>query len=200
MLRNPIIGVLTIILLLIAINLVWLDIIIFSQIFSREEVTTSTAQTPSCDDACREMIADQVKKEIVIPSQAPSVVSQASSFTTKEYYVPLGSGSTRSNEYVALDGAEAYVDTSLYGSIKQVTFEVFLRNPTGNGVAYAKLFNVTDKHDVWFSEVSMVGGGTARKEAKVTLEPGNKLYRVYLKSTLAYDVYVDTSRIRIETQ
>ena len=101
---------------------------------------------------------------------------------------------------MALDGAQVYIDTALYDSIKRVTFEVFLRNPTGNGRTYAKLFNATDKHDVWFSEVYFEGGGLVRKEATITLEPGNKLYQVYLKSSLAYDVYVDNARIHIITQ
>ena len=191
MLRNPVIGAIVVILLLVAINLLYLDIIIFSQgknvqnIVTYREVPPTISPTPT---------------PLPTPFTTPVSVISLPQASAKEYYIPLGSGTTRSSDYVSLEGAEAHIDTSLYGNIKQVTFEVFLRNPTGNGVTYAKLFNVTDKHDVWFSEVSMVGGGTSRKDAAVTLEPGNKLYRVYLKSTLAFDVYADNARIHIVTQ
>ncbi|MEK7065595.1 MAG: hypothetical protein AAB961_01255 [Patescibacteria group bacterium] len=202
MLRNPIIGALTFIFLLIAVNLLWLDIMIFSGARNEQPVATEVAAT--CDANCRGAISADIISKLTTPSPVAVPVARESNVAAtgpaKEYYIPLGSGSTRSNEYVALDGAEAYIDTSLYGPIKSVTFEVFLRNPTGNGITYAKLFNVTDKHDVWFSEVSFEGGGLVRKEATITLEPGNKLYRVMLKSTLAYDVYVDNARIRIVTQ
>lgn len=202
MLRNPIIGALTFIFLLIAVNLLWLDIMIFSGVKNERAVTTEVAVT--CDADCRNAISADIISKLTIPSPTAIPVARESNVAApgpaKEYYIPLGSGTTRSNEYVALDGAEAYIDTSRYGGIKQVTLEVFLRNPTGNGRTWAKLFNVTDKHDVWFSEVNFEGGGLVRKEATITLEPGNKLYRVYLKSTLAYDVYVDNARIKIITQ
>ena len=198
MLRNPVISALTFILLLVAVNLVWLDIMIFSGVKQDQPVATEVPAT--CDERCREAIAAAVISIVTTPSPVVMQNSTVPPQTAKEYYIPLGSGSTRSNEYIGLDGAEAGIDTSLYGTIKSVTFEVFLRNPTGNGAAFAKLFNVTDKHDVWFSEVNYVGGGLVRKEAPITLEPGNKLYRVYLKSTLAYDVYVENARIKIITQ
>ncbi|MBI4062459.1 hypothetical protein HY410_00900 [Candidatus Gottesmanbacteria bacterium] len=198
MLRNPTIGALTFIFLLIAVNLVWLDIIIVSNSSNVQPVTTDVVAT--CDLNCRDAISADIISRLTTPSPVVVQRTVATSQPAKEYYIPLGSGSTRSNEYVALEGAEAYIDTSLYGTIKSVTFEVFLRNPTGNGRTYAKLFNVTDKHDVWFSEVNFEGGGLVKKEATITLEPGNKLYRVYLKSTLAYDVYADNARIHIVTQ
>lgn len=198
MLRNPIIGALTFIFLLIAVNLLWLDIMIFSGVKNEQPVATEVVAT--CDANCRDEISADIISKLTTPSPVAAQSTVATTQPAKEYYIPLGSGTTRSNEYVALDGAEAYIDTSLYGSIKQATIEFFLRNPTGNGRTWAKLFNVTDKHDVWFSEVNFEGGGLVRKEAAITLEPGNKLYRVYLKSTLAYDVYVDNARVHIVTQ
>ena len=69
-------------------------------------------------------------------------------------------------DYEDILSAEAYIDTGNYSSIKQAVVELFLRNPTGNGRIYAKLYNVTDKHDVWFSEVFTEGrtGGKKRSD------------------------------------
>ncbi|KKR87217.1 hypothetical protein A2875_04930 [Candidatus Gottesmanbacteria bacterium RIFCSPHIGHO2_01_FULL_46_14] len=197
MLRNPIIGALTAILLLVAINLVWIDIIIFSQGKSEPIVSYRDPQPTSTPTP---IVSGPTPYVVFTPAPTLPTFIQGPISQAKEYYIPLGSGTTKSNEYVALDGAQVYIDTALYDSIKRVTFEVFLRNPTGNGRTYAKLFNATDKHDVWFSEVYFEGGGLVRKEATITLEPGNKLYQVYLKSSLAYDVYVDNARIHIITQ
>lgn len=207
MLRNSIIGILTFVVLLVAVNLMWLDIIIFSQ-HKQEPVSVTAppppANTDECGSACQKIITSEVAKQLetqlITPVIKQPAVPDVGSNSVKEYYIPLGSGMTRSSDYVALNGAEAYIDTSLYGPIKQAVFEVFLRNTTGNGQVYAKLFNVTDQHDVWFSEVFMEGSPVTRKDTTITLEPGSKLYRVMLKSTLAYDVYVDNARVKIVTQ
>lgn len=199
------------VLFLLAINVVLLDLAVFSSQGRSESTKTIVLPTPTpsvqtsdaqCPPSCRSFISEEIRKSI--PSSAPSTVSTTAETaklqeTAKEFYVPLGSGSTKSSDYEELPSAEAYVDTYNYSKINKVVFEVYLRNPTGNGKVYAKLFNATDKHDVWFSEVVFEGGGTARREAAITLEPGNKLYRVMLKSSLRYDAYVDTARIKIVT-
>lgn len=193
-------------LLLLAINIVFLDIVQFSPnkqpADSSVSTTSATVSAPGgvCSP-CQAQISDEVSRQVasksaglglaISPTAAPAV--------PKEYYVPLGTGMTRSSSYDRLPGADVFVDTSKYPSIKQATFEVYLRNPTGNGSTFAKLYNVTDKHDVWFSEVSFEGGGSARREAAIQLEPGNKEYQVMLKSTLQYDVYVENARIKIAT-
>ena len=85
--------------------------------------------------------------------------------------------------------------------MKTVTFEVAIRIPTGNQIAYARLFNVTDKHPVWFSEVSVEGGKALLVISQpITLDSGAKTYQVQLKTSLGYLSYIDQSRLRITTQ
>ena len=77
-------------------------------------------------------------------------------------------------------------------------FEAFLRIPTGNGRAYAKLYNVTDKHDVWFSEVMVEGGNTQRVESKnIGLDAGRKIYRVTMKTAMGYEAVLESARLKI---
>ena len=90
----------------------------------------------------------------------------------KEYYITLGSGTTKSSVWEDVAGIESVIDTINYPSIKSIVFEVFLNIPTANGVAKAKLYNVTDKHDVWFSEVSSEGPSLTKKEASISLDRG----------------------------
>ncbi len=191
-------------LLLLTVNALLIDGIIFSRL-SKWESTASQVQVAApqqCSAACQRLISEEIaKNRNVLPTVSVEKVSvPIVPFSAKEYFIPLGSGSTKTNEYEELKSVEAYVDTGNYPVIKEAYFDLHLRNPTGNGKVYAKLFNATDKHDVWFSEVFFEGGGTMQKEAKITLDPGKKLYRVMIKSSLQYDVYADNARIRIVTQ
>lgn len=117
--------------------------------------------------------------------------------TFKEIYIPIGSGSTKSSVWQALTGVEVNIDTEKYGLIKESYFQASLRIPTANGEVHAKLVNETDKHDVWFSEVVHQGSTAGLKEAKITITPGVKLYRVYLKSTLEAEAVLDLARIKL---
>lgn len=191
-------------LLLLTVNALLVDVIIFSRL-STWESTASQVQVAApqqCSAVCQRLISEEIaKNKNVLPTisaeNAPVWIVPSGA---KEYFIPLGSGSTKTNEYEELKSVEAYVDTGNYPVIKEAYFDLHLRNPTGNGRVYAKLYNVTDKHDVWFSEVFFEGGGTMQKESKITLDPGKKLYRVMIKSSLRYDVYADNAKIRIVTQ
>ena len=76
-----------------------------------------------------------------------------------------------------------------------------MKIPNGNQRAYARLFNVTDKHPVWFSEV-WLEGGTPRLlvSEPITLAEGRKLYRVQMKTTLKDLAILTQARVKITTQ
>ncbi|MBI5620105.1 hypothetical protein HY950_04040, partial [Candidatus Gottesmanbacteria bacterium] len=150
-------SIIVFLLFLVSLNVLFLDIMVFTKSSNRESVSVITEPQKdvlTCPDACTAKIDEALSKATpapaaveISPTAIPAVPQAA------EFYVPLGSGTTKSSEYEELLGAEAYINTVSYPTIKKVTFEIFLRNPTGNGRLYAKLYNVTDKHDVWFSEV-----------------------------------------------
>lgn len=121
--------------------------------------------------------------------------------TTKEYYIPLGSGNTDKSDWYNLVATETVIDPASYGTIKEAYFIASFRNPTQNGMVEAQLYNVTDKHPVWGSHVIMNGPPSQTiTSSKITLDNGNKLYRVQLKSTMNYLVYLDNAKIRIITE
>ncbi|MBI5449526.1 hypothetical protein HY948_04405 [Candidatus Gottesmanbacteria bacterium] len=187
------------VLFLFAVNLLFLDIVVFSQQKPQPPAQVTIESVPApveadtvCSSSCITIIDEKLN---AVQPRPASPVS-----TAREFYVSLGSGTTKSSDYEDILSAEAYIDTGNYASIKQATIELFLRNPTGNGRIYAKLYNVTDKHDVWFSEVFIEGGGpVTKKEMPITLDRGNKLYRVMMKSTMKYDGWLDNARIKIIT-
>lgn len=127
-------------------------------------------------------------------------VNNAASATTKEYFVPFGTGSSKANEWQDVGGLQATINTANYPQIKSVVFEASLHIPTGNQTAYVRLFNVTDKHPVWFSEIS-ASGGTAQfiTSPQVSLDSGNKTYQVQMKTSLQYEAILDQARLHIIT-
>ncbi len=118
--------------------------------------------------------------------------------TIKEVYVAFGSGTNSTDDWTNVSGLALYVDNTQYGKIKNVTFEASLFIPTGNEKAYARLYNVTDKHPVWYSEISLEGGASQLLISQpITLDDGNKLYQVQMKTSLKYQANITQARLHI---
>lgn len=150
----------------------------------------------SCVDLIRKATASVSLQTTLI---SPSTSGQIS--TAKEYYVTFGSGQTLSDQYEDVAGLQAYIDSTKYGKIKKVVFEVTMRIPTANGRMYVQLFNATDQHPVWFSEVSSEGTVSQLiASSPITLDSGNKLYKVQAKTSLRYASLIDQARVHIITE
>ncbi len=120
------------------------------------------------------------------------------STTNKELYVPFGTGTNTATDWADVKGAAAYIDTKLYGKMKKITFEASIGVPSGN--AYVRLFNATDKHPVWYSEMNMSGAGPELLTSPaITLDSGNKLYQVQMKSQLGTTTNLLQARVHIIT-
>ena len=116
----------------------------------------------------------------------------------KEAYIPLGTGVNTATDWVDVKGAAAYVNTGSYGAMKKVTFEASIGVPSGNQSAYVRLYNATDKHPVWYSEMTMAGAGPELLiSSPVTLDSGNKLYQVQMKSQLGSATNLLQARLHI---
>lgn len=192
--------------LVVLVNIFILDIKVFTQegkikkpVVEESEIPqrgVDIPQTNLCPQACLEVISEATSEgtaKYPTPMATPMIQAIA-----KELYIPLGSGSTKSTDWVELTGVESVIDMANYPKIKSVIFEASMRIPTANGKVHVKLYNVTDKHDVWFSEVWAEGSSGYRAEsANISLSPGRKLYRVMIKSTMGYEAILDSARIKI---
>ncbi len=196
---------------LVLINLLFLDALIFRN--PKTEIIEKTVPIPVvsniCPASCLSEINNATKSAALpvritpTPNSIPTVkpVSQIqTSSSVKEFFVPLGTGSNSSDDWQDIAGLKATLDPANYGSIKTVTFEATVRIPTGNEVAYIRLFNATDKHPVWFSEVFLEGGTPQLLVSKpITLDSGNKTYQVQMKTSLKYPAFLDQSRLHMIT-
>jgi hypothetical protein len=196
-------GILTILFFLV-VNVVFLNVYSITKSSKESAASTVAAESEhivSCDEECKKEISSLILATLT-PAQMlrQDDVIGFKTNAKREFIIPLGIGATTSQEYTSIPGAEVYIDTALYPNITSVTFETYMSIPTANGFAYVKLFNATDKHDVWFSEQSMETDKIIMRESKITLDNGRKLYQVMMKSTMGYEAKLHAARIRIITE
>lgn len=200
---------------LVLINVLFLDTLLFRN--PKPEVIEKTVPIPvvlnACPASCLSEISQATKSATLsikptspsagrpTPTPTLKLVSQTQTLSSvKEFFVPFGTGSNSSDDWQDIAGLKATLDASNYGSIKTVTFEATIRIPTGNEIAYVRLYNVSDKHPVWFSEVSLEGGTPQLLISKpITLDLGSKIYQVQMKTSLKYQAFLDQARLHIIT-
>lgn len=133
-------------------------------------------------------------------SETPTVLASTTTATVKEHFVPIPGGPNAASDWTDVPGASVTIDSANYGSIKKVTFEASIYCPTGNQQVYVRLYNATDYHPVWSSELSMSGSGpTLLTSPAVTLGTGSKTYTVQMKSQLKYPAELKLARLHIIT-
>ena len=156
-----------------------------------------------CPEACMSQIYEATTSVKISqqPTSTPEVTPTSESPTTvKEFFVPFGSGSSMASDWQDIQGIQVTFDTANYPELKSVTFEASLRIPTGNEIAYIRLYNATDKHPIWDSEVSVEGGTPKLLVSKpITLGSGSKLYQVQMKTSLKFQAIFDQARLHIIT-
>jgi hypothetical protein len=142
----------------------------------------------------------QTKPNVLGTTSTASSSAGITNSTNKELYVPLGTGINTTTDWTDVKGAAAYIDTKLYGKLKKVTFEASVGVPSGNQTAYVRLYNATDKHPVWYSEMTLSGSGPELLTSlAIMLDSGNKLYQVQMKSQLGATTNLLQARVHIIT-
>ena len=116
-------------------------------------------------------------------------------------FYPLGSGSSTASDWTDVPGVVTSLDFGSYNRIKEVHFEASVYVPTANQSVSVRLYNVTDKHPVWYSEVTMAGGPSAYLTSPaVSYDTGTKLYQVQMKTQLQSTANLVQSKIHVTLQ
>lgn len=201
--------------LLAAVNLVAVDTFLVSdwwmkrnakaQLIEQSQDVSPAAQSQSvaaCSPSCISLIEEATASmTLATPTPTKPTTVPAVKNRQKEFYIPLGTGYTESNQWTDVDGTDTTINPANYGKIVQVTFQASMHIPVANGTVYARLFNVTANHPVWFSEIGTGEGSTTTvSSGNITLDQGDNLYRVQIQTSLQYPSYLDFSRIRILTE
>ena len=165
--------------------------------------SASSTKPDICPQSCLTQI-DKVTSAVRLslppaPTSTP-IIASIPAAGTKEFFISFGGGSNMSDDWQDVTGLTAIVDSTNYAQIKKVTFEASVHIPAANERAFVRLFNATDKHPVWFSEVTLEGGDTKLMVSPaITLDPGEKTYQVQMKTSLKYQAVLDQSRLHIVT-
>ncbi|OGK38998.1 hypothetical protein A3F34_00265 [Candidatus Roizmanbacteria bacterium RIFCSPHIGHO2_12_FULL_44_10] len=160
-----------------------------------ELAESSQTTAASCPTAC----LDIIKQATASSKITTTAKTNATTTGVKEFFIPIGSGSTSLSDWEDVNGLQVYVDASQYSAIKSAVFEASVRVPTKNQWIDVRLYNVTDKHAVWFSEVRFPSGSdpTLIRSAPMVLDSGSKLLKVQMRTQLGHIAYLDQSRIVI---
>ncbi len=197
-----IVGLVTIILLF---NVIYLNIKISKNNSAKSHPSsafltpTSTIIKPPPTALIPSTNATQSAKQSTITEHASNTrVSGA----TKDYYINLGSGTDQSSDWADVQGALTTFDFGQYYNIKEVHFEASISVPTANGTVSVRLFNETDMHPVWNSEIT----GPASSQSTLMISPGiiydnaPKMYQVQMKSQLNVSANLLEARFHIIAQ
>ncbi|MEP7167169.1 MAG: hypothetical protein ABI758_04290 [Candidatus Woesebacteria bacterium] len=210
--QNPVFSfVVSVLTIAVIINLVFLNYAVFHRLPQKSFATPlPISQIDSCGETCRQQIqvalANTDAKIATLTTKVQNSIKPQSPVAStpvpgvKEFFIPMGSGSTQKSDWEDVAGTDVYIDTKNFPGIKQSYFEVSMHIPTKNGTMYARLYNVTDKHPIWNSDVLTDLDTSTFTTSKITLDPGNKQYRVQMKTTLQYPSILDSARVKILIQ
>ena len=160
-------------------------------------IPTSQTTSQSCPKNCLTALDDKISQLNLATKEAST--QQAN--RVQDFYVPLGSGTVSSDEWTDVPGIKATVDTAKYGRIKKVVFEATTHVPNANEFLYVRLYNESDNHPVWDSELYFPSGTIQYflVSPAIKLDPGINIYKVQMKTQLKFPANLDQARIHITT-
>lgn len=161
--------------------------------------------TPTVVDACPQSCLLQINEATAslqfnnITPEATTQPTSVPSSEVKEFFIPLGSGMSSAGDWEDVYGLQVYLDKANYAQVKKILFEASVRIPTLNQTANVRLYNATDKKAVASSEVTFSIGASPilLVSQPITLDSGNKLYQVQMKTQIKQPAYLDQVRIHL---
>jgi len=136
------------------------------------------------------------------PPPSPTFSSPSPNSTQKSTtisYVPIpGDGSVLSSTWTDVSGTDFSFDPKDFAGFVEARLNANLRLFNGNGTAYLRLFDVTAGIEVWGSEIKATGQNfTFLTSSKLQLRPGNRQYRIQLKSETADTAVFNSGQLRL---
>jgi len=194
---------------LIIVNLVFINIKLFQSESSLIKTPTITP-TPTTEVICYEDCIEEFSRKITsleaaitaLPTPQTTVVQKTNTVTenAKEFFIPMGNGSSTSTTWTNVAGISAYIDPRNYNNIKAIYFEVNIDVPTDNQSVSVRLYQNNEGYPVWNSELQYSGSSAQLLiSSPLTLESGNKLYTVQVKTQLGYTATITQARVRVVT-
>lgn len=157
----------------------------------------------NCGSVCKQTINDLLSKAISTIS-SKTKVTESTKVVSKNIgtsYIPMGTTySTTSTDWYTLDDTAAYIDiASDYGTNVKVSWEVSLKVAHGNGQAYARLWDDTNKIAVNGSELTAINNPAYLlvSSGNLSFWSGRNLYKLQIKSLNSFEVTLTGGKIKI---
>lgn len=169
---------------------------------------SNTESVDSCGEVCKKQIADSVSVALSTISATPKEVVKTVTLTqaptklkAQTAYIPIaGPITTTSSDWYDAPGTDFYLNYNTdYGKAAYANWDTSLKVKDGNGIVYARIYDVTNKIAVNGSEVSVSNKGdlTQVVSGGLSFWAGNNLYRIQLKSLNGFEVTFGSGRIKI---
>ncbi|PIY66067.1 hypothetical protein COY91_01175 [Candidatus Shapirobacteria bacterium CG_4_10_14_0_8_um_filter_39_15] len=158
--------------------------------------------TENCS-SCQAIVEKEVAKQIsLIPS--PTLTKTPTPTLTfvnspKVFYIPLvNTGSTVLTEWTDIPGSDFYFNLTDYSGAKSVQWEASLKSVNSPARAMVRLYDVTNKRGVDYSELQTQSITYALLQSSaITIWRGNNLYRVQLKADNGTQADLGAGRLKI---
>lgn len=176
---------------------------------TKEPVIQTVSQSvDQCGEECKMQIDKKISESISTISGTTKEIVKTITITpapvktkAQTAYIPIaGPITTTSSSWYDAPGTEFYLDYNTdYGKSAYANWDAVLKVKDGNGTAFARLYDVTNKIAVNGSEVSVSNSGNLNQTISGGLSfwAGNNLYRVQLKSLNGFEVTFGGGRVKI---
>lgn len=131
-------------------------------------------------------------------TKTPILQQSSNNSGVREYYIPLGTGSNTSTTWANVAGTETTINFNNYQNIKDIHFEASIDTASSNQTVSVQLYNVTDNHPVWNSQVTTNGSTSQYLVSQpISYDGGHKIYQVQMQNQLQTPVNLLQARLRI---
>jgi hypothetical protein len=182
--------------IIVGINLVILNVTVFKLATKKTEEKIVEKETIIT------VVPTPVEKKITATIKPTEIKKVINPKTRRVSYVPIpGNGSTLNNSWTSFSGTDFYFNESDFPGLKEVYFESNMKLLNGNGLAFVRLFDVTNGVEIWGSEVqTSFQTDTLIVSGKLTIRNGNNLIRVQAKSLTADTTVFSAGRLKVITE
>ncbi|HEX9008663.1 MAG TPA: hypothetical protein VF837_05375 [Patescibacteria group bacterium] len=137
-----------------------------------------------------------LERRVAALEKYTGMVKPKASGIAKENFMAITGGTTSGSDWTKIDGSDFTMDQSLYGNVKDVSWQGWM----DNGYGYARIFDGTNHRAVDGSEVLVTSGVRSSFYSKtMSIWRGQNTYWIEIRS-VAGPVTISTPRLRIVTQ
>lgn len=173
-----------------------------------EKITPNIPGETICYADCIEEFSRKIASLEAAIVALPTPKTQVTQTTTtstenaKEFFIPMGSGTSNTTTWANVPGVSAYIDPRNYNNIKAIYFEVTVDVPTANQMVSVRLFQNNENYAVWNTEMQYTGNSVSQLliSPPITLDAGNKLYTVQMDTQLGNTANISQARVRVVTK